>query len=175
MQKILSRSYHGLLAIETILLLFFLFATILLASSQIVLRVFFDSGLFWADSALRVMVLWIGMFGAMFASRSNRHIRIDVLSHYLPEHIKNNVWRLTDFISAAVCFLVSFHAVKFVQYEYEEGLIAFANVPVWLCEAIIPVAFIVMGLRYFFYGTLLLDKENLKNKPPTKTAAGDSL
>ena len=164
MQKFLIRSYNFLLATETFLLLFFLFATIFLASSQIVLRVFFNDGIYWADSALRVMVLWIGMIGAMFASRSNKHIRIDILSRYLPEKVKNNIWRLTDFISAAVCFLVAYYSVQFIQYEYEDGQIAFATVPVWLCEAIIPFAFIIMGLRYFFYSTLLLEKQNLQNK-----------
>lgn len=163
MQRFLLRSYQTLLATETFLLLFFLFAAIFLASTQIILRIFFDNGIFWADSALRVMVLWIGMIGAMFASRSNRHIRIDVLSRYLPEKIKNKLWQLTDFVSAAVCISVAFYSIRFIQYEYEDGVIAFANVPVWLCEAIIPIAFIVMGLRYFFYSILLLSKDNLKN------------
>lgn len=154
MQKLLLRSYNTLLATETFLLLFFLFAAILLASSQIFLRNFFDMGIFWADSALRVLVLWIGMIGAMFASRNKKHIRIDILSHYIPEKIRNHIWRVTEFISAIVCGVVAFYSIKFIQYEYEDGLIAFANVPVWLCESIIPIAFIVMGLRYFFYSIL---------------------
>lgn len=154
MQKLLLRSYNALLATETFLLLFFLFAAILLASSQIILRNFFEVGIFWADSALRVLVLWIGMIGAMFASRNKKHIRIDVLSHYLPEKIKQNIWRVTEFISAIVCAIVAFYSIKFIQFEYEDGMIAFANVPVWLCESIIPVAFSVMSLRYFFYSLL---------------------
>lgn len=154
MQRILLRSYNALLATETFLLLFFLFAAILLASSQIILRNFFDTGIFWADSALRVLVLWIGMIGAMFASRNKKHIRIDILSHYLPENIRNNIWRVTEFISAIVCGIVAYYSIEFIKYEYEDAQIAFANVPVWLCESIIPIAFIVMGLRYFFYSIL---------------------
>ena len=164
MQQFLLRSYKTLLATETFLLLFFLFAAIFLSSTQIILRICFDSGIFWADSALRVMVLWIGMIGAMFASRSNRHIRIDILSRYLPKKIKDNLWQTTDFISAAVCISIAYFSIQFIQYEYEDGAIAFANVPVWICEAIIPIAFFVMGLRYFFYSILLLSKDNLKNK-----------
>lgn len=154
MQKILLRSYNSLLATETFLLLFFLFAAILLAFSQIILRNFFDTGIYWADSALRVLVLWIGMIGAMFASRNKKHIRIDILSHYLPEKIRNNIWRVTEFLSAIVCGIVAYYSIEFVKYEYQDAQIAFANVPVWLCEAIIPIAFIVMGLRYFFYSIL---------------------
>ena len=175
MQKFLIRSYNFLLATETFLLLFFLFAAIFLASSQIILRIFFDNGIYWADSALRVIVLWIGMIGAMFASRSNKHIRIDILSRYLPEKIKHNVWRLTDLVSAVVCILVAYYSIQFIQYEYEDGQIAFANVPVWLCEVIIPFAFIIMGLRYFFYSTLLLEKQSLKHKTDKFDTSSNSL
>lgn len=171
MSKLLFRIYNLLLATETFLLLFTLFAAILLASSQIFLRNFFDSGIFWADSALRILVLWIGMIGAMFASRNKKHIRIDVLSHYLPVKIRNNVWRVTELITAGVCGVVAYYSVKFIQYEYEDAQIAFANVPVWLCETIIPVAFIIMALRYFVYAFMpdyLLNPEPSDINPPSE-------
>ena len=171
MHKSLHRIYHTLLATETFLLLFFLFAAILLASSQIFLRNFFDSGIYWADSALRVLVLWIGLIGAMFASRNKKHIRIDILSHYLPVKLRNNIWRVTEFLTAAVCGIVAFYSIEFIQYEYEDGLIAFANVPVWLCEIIIPIAFIIMSLRYLIYSLLpeyLLNPEPSDINPPSE-------
>jgi TRAP-type C4-dicarboxylate transport system permease small subunit len=153
-QKKLLRIYNALLAIETFFLLFFLLTAILLSSSQIILRNFFDSGIFWADSALRILVLWIGMIGAMYASRKKRHIRIDILSHYLNKKLRNKINRVTEFVTAITCGIVAFYSIKFIQYEYEDGQIAFANVPVWLCEAIIPIAFIIIGLRYFIYSVL---------------------
>lgn len=171
MHKIIFRTYHALLATETFLLLFFLFLAILLACTQILLRNFFDSGIFWADSALRVMVLWIGMIGAMFASRNKKHIRIDIFSHYFPEKIQNNIWRVTEVITAIVCVIAAYYSIEFIKYEYEDGLIAFANVPVWLCETIIPIAFIVMALRYFFYALLpsyLLNPEPSDINPPSE-------
>jgi len=169
--KNILRIYNALLATETFLLLFFLFAAIFLASSQIFLRNFFDSGIIWADSALRVMVLWIGMIGAMFASRNKKHIRIDVLSHYLPVNLRNNIWRVTELLTAGVCGIVVFYSIEFIQYEYEDGQIAFANVPVWLCETIIPVAFSIMSLRYFVYAFMpayLLNPEPSDINPPSE-------
>ena len=171
MQKLLLRIYHALLATETFLLLFFLLSTILLASSQILLRNFFGSGIFWADSALRILVLWIGMTGAMFASRNKKHIRIDILSHYLPTKLRDNVWRVTELISAIVCGIVAYYSIELIQYEYEDGIIAFANVPVWLCETIIPFAFIVMSLRYLVYAIAphyLLNPEPGDINPPSE-------
>jgi TRAP-type C4-dicarboxylate transport system permease small subunit len=160
MQNILQRFYNSLLTIETFFLLFFLLTAILLASSQILLRNFFDSGIFWADSALRILVLWIAMIGAMYASRNNKHIRIDILSHYLPVNLQNNLWRVTDFVTAIVCAIVAFYSIEFVQFEYDEGLMAFASVPVWLCESIIPIAFIVMALRYLLHSVMANSHEH---------------
>lgn len=154
MQKNLLRIYNALLAIETFFLLFFLLTAILLSSSQIILRNFFDSGIFWADSALRILVLWIGMIGAMYASRNKKHIRIDILSHYLDKKIRDKIGRVTEFFTSIVCGIVAFYSIEFIQYEYEDGQIAFANVPVWLCEVIIPIAFIIICLRYFMYSVL---------------------
>lgn len=160
MKKILCRSYNVLLATETFLLLLFLFAAIFLASTQIVLRNFFEGGIFWADSALRIMVLWIGMLGAMYASRHRKHIRIDILSRYLPDKIKKPTWRVTEFISAIVCMIAAYYSLNFVLFEYEDGLLAFASVPVWLCETIIPLAFLIMSLRYFYFALFGVDTLN---------------
>ena len=171
MSKFILRIYNALLATETFLLLFFLLTAILLACAQILLRNFFDMGIFWADSALRIMVLWIGMIGAMFASRNKKHIRIDILSRYLPVNFRNNVWRVTELLTAIVCGIVAYYSIKFIQYEYIDGAIAFANVPVWLCETIIPIAFIIMALRYLVYAFMpsyLLNPEPSDINPPSE-------
>lgn len=171
MQSVLRKTVNFLLATETFLLIFLLASAILLACAQIFLRNFFDTGIFWADSALRVLVLWIGMIGAMFASRNKKHIRIDILSHYLPRKIQKQLWRLTEFTSGIICLVVAHFSIGFIKYEYEDGVIAFANVPVWLCETIIPIAFIVMGLRYIFYATLedfLYNPEPGDMNPPSE-------
>ena len=171
MSKFILRIYNALLATETFLLLFFLLTAILLACVQILLRNFFDMGIFWADSALRIMVLWIGMIGAMFASRNKKHIRIDILSHYLPVNFRNNIWRVTELLTALVCGIVAYYSIEFIQYEYLDVAIAFANVPVWLCEIIIPIAFIIMALRYLIYAFMpsyLLNPEPSDINPPSE-------
>ena len=171
MTRFILRTYNILLATETFFLLFFLLTAVLLASTQIFLRNFFDSGIGWADSALRILVLWIGMIGAMFASRNKKHIRIDVLSHYLPYKLRDEIWRITEIITAIVCGIVAYYSIEFIKLEYEDGMIAFANVPVWLCEVIIPIAFIVMSLRYFVYAFMpsyLLNPEPSDINPPSE-------
>ncbi|MCW8949588.1 MAG: TRAP transporter small permease, partial [Sedimenticola sp.] len=53
-----------LLQVEDLLLSLLLTSMILLATSQILLRNFWDYSLTWGDPSLRLMVLWITLLGA---------------------------------------------------------------------------------------------------------------
>ena len=125
---------------------------LLMALVQILLRNFFDSGLLWAESALRILVLWVAMLGAMVATRESNHIAIDLVTRFLPEHLKKYAILVSYLFSAAVCGLVAYHAIEFIQFEYEDQTIAFANVPTWICQSIIPFGFGIMALRFIFHG-----------------------
>jgi TRAP-type C4-dicarboxylate transport system permease small subunit len=142
------RLYRYLLRIEESLLVIILLATIIFAVTQIFLRNFFHSGIPWGDSLVRILVLWLGLIGAMIASRNHRHIKIDILSRYLSTPNQLRLRRFTDSITAIVCFVVAWYAFAFVRIEYHDGMHAFENVPVWLTEAIIPFGFLVMAVRF---------------------------
>ena len=131
-------------AILSALLLFM----ILLAAAQIFSRNLFDAGISWGDILVRILVLWVGLFGAMAASRKGDHIKIDLVSRYLPARWKAAANTLTDLFTAVVCGVVAYYAVKFVHFEYLDGFKAFEEVPVWVCESIIPISFFAMALRY---------------------------
>jgi len=125
-----------------------LLSMILLATGQIVMRNLWDTGLPWSDPLLRVMVLWLGLLGAMAATRHREHISIDVLSRFLPSRWQRISRLVTDLFSATICAIIAYHATEFVLMEREDGMIAFANVPAWVCESIIPIGFAVMALRF---------------------------
>ena len=93
-------------------------------------------------------MLWLGLIGAMIASRNHRHIKIDLVSRYLSAINQLRLQRFTDIISASVCIIVAWYAFKFVQLEYQYGIHAFGSFPAWLAEAIIPFGFFVMTLRF---------------------------
>jgi TRAP-type C4-dicarboxylate transport system permease small subunit len=143
--KAMLRFIHGL---ENALL--YLLITLLLGISiyQIVARNLFDSGLYWGDPLLRVLVLWLALVGAMLASREGSHIRIDVISHYLAERAQGVANSITAVFSSVVCFIAAYYGFLFVADEREYGMSAFANVPAWWCEAIIPIGLSVVGMRF---------------------------
>ncbi len=133
---------------EDALLVLLLGAMIALASSQILLRNLWDMGLSWGEPLLRVSVLWVGLLGAMAATRDRRHIRIDLLSRFLPPRLAAWNRRLTDLFAGLICLLLAWHGARFVHYEWMDGSLLFGAVPAWVCESIIPFAFALMGLRY---------------------------
>ncbi len=144
----LNRIQQLILRIENGIMALLLGAMILLAAGQILLRNLFDSGLIWADPALRLLVLWITMFGAIAASREHRHIRIDLFSRFLKGRPKQVILSLTDLFTALVSGVIAWHATRFVYLEWQDANLLFGALPAWLGEIIIPIGFSVLTLRF---------------------------
>jgi TRAP-type C4-dicarboxylate transport system permease small subunit len=134
--------------IEDTVLVLVLGGMILFAVLQIGLRNFFGTGILWSDPLVRVLVLWAGLIGAMVAARLDRHIVISALAHFMNPHWKLGARVVTDLAAAVVCLVVTWVSLRFVFADYVARTMAFAAVPAWVCEIIIPIAFLVMGVRY---------------------------
>jgi TRAP-type C4-dicarboxylate transport system permease small subunit len=144
------RILHG---IEDGILVCVLLAMILLAFAQIILRNLAGTGFVWGDAMLRIMVLWIGMVGAMIATREDNHITVDLLTHLFSVRGKTAVRIATDLFTSVTCGLLAYSSMQFLLDEYAAGGLAFAGVPAWAAESILPVAFAVISIRYFIYFT----------------------
>ena len=138
---IIHRLEDGLLALMVAVMIF-------LAASQILLRNLFDIGFAWADPLLRVLVLWVGLMGALAASRTDKHIAIDVFSRLLGPRTLAIAKSLTALFTATVSGLIAFHAGRFVAMEYEAGITGVAGLPAWLLELILPLGFGLIAVRY---------------------------
>ncbi|MDF2444809.1 MAG: C4-dicarboxylate transporter permease [Moraxellaceae bacterium] len=155
MREWLTRGLRVLHWLEDGLLVGLLLTMVGLAVLQIVLRNGFDGGFLWAESFLRVLVLWIGLAGAMAASREHRHISIDILGRFLPTPAAKVVAVFNALFTAGICAALAWYTFDFVKMEYEAPVMAFANVPTWVCESIMPIAFTVIALRYLLLAVLL--------------------
>lgn len=80
--RLVARSENGLLVL-------LLAATIVLAAVQIVRRNVFEAGLVWGEPLVRLIVLWVGLTGAVVASRIDRHIHVNVLARLLPARLQH--------------------------------------------------------------------------------------
>lgn len=126
-------------------------AMILLGFAQIILRNFFDSGLIWGDAFLRMMVLWVGLLGALAATRDDNHITIDVLARLMPDRLKTLARLVTDAFTFIVCGFLAYHSARLVAGDRAAQIDIFAAVPAWWCELILPVAFGIIAFRYVIF------------------------
>ena len=133
---------------EDALLVGLLSCMILLAALQIVLRNFFEAGIVWIDPLLRVGVLWLGLIGATVATRHNKHIRIDILSKAFSRNANRLIQAVVGQVSAWTCLVIAWFGMRWIQLDYEDGFIAFAGIPAWILEIIIPLTFALIGVRY---------------------------
>ena len=122
-------------AAENVALVTLLTSMMLIAVGQIVLRQVFSTGIIWADELVKIIVLWLAMFGAVAAARDNRHIRIDALSHLLPAAVIRYTRVVVDLFAAVVCAVVAWQAFRYMQLEIEFQDTVLVDTPAWLAHA----------------------------------------
>lgn len=160
LQGIARRVEDGLLA-ATVLLM------VLLAGLQIVLRAGFEGGIAWIEPALRTLVLWIGLLGAVTASRSGQHIRIDLLTRVISPARRRQLQVVACSFTTAVCVLLGWHSARFVHLEMQYPTTAFAGIPTWAAALILPLAFALIALRYALAtAAVLCGREPFEEQPP---------
>lgn len=147
----IARALRALSAIEDSLLVFILVALIVMAGAQILLRNVFGAGVSDMDSLARLMVLWLGMFGAVVASRKKKHINVDVLSPRLPKKARTLVAIGMDIFTAGISLVIAIFSSSLFVIEWQSGVTVFASVPSWLAVAILPVAFGLISFHYVLH------------------------
>ena len=152
LRKIVRRWDDTFGRVEQAILVSLLLIMVGLAFVQIVLRVFFASGIIWADVALRHLVLWVALFGATVATRESKHIHIDVLPRLLSGRARTALSVLIDFSSAFVSGLLTLAGFKFVSDEFLVKTTTFLQIPGWITAIIFPLAFSIITIHFTLNG-----------------------
>ncbi|MBN1295280.1 TRAP transporter small permease [bacterium] len=121
---------------------------IVLSVAQVTGRLLFHSGLAEADPLIYYMVLWLGLSGAVIATRENEHITIDIISRFVSGRPLGVIRALTHAFAAGICLYLTWIGIRFLQDEirYDDTMIM--GIPLWLFQLIIPVSFGMMGIRF---------------------------
>ncbi|OGR42849.1 MAG: hypothetical protein A2X28_10880 [Elusimicrobia bacterium GWA2_56_46] len=123
--KLIFKIESYLVRAEKALVVSFIFLMIAFSFLQLVLRLVFHSGIVWLDPALRHMVLWTGLTGAVLASRYAGHFALDALVKFLPERFHRPLAVFTDIFTIAVAGALFRAAWKFIRDEFASGSVAF--------------------------------------------------
>jgi len=132
--------------IETALIALLVLAMVVLAGAQILLRNLFETGFAWADPLLRAMVLWAAMLGALAAARDDKHIGLDLLTHFLHGRAKRIARVIALLFAAAVSAAMAWYGWNLVQVDYG-GNTVIGGMPGWVIEAILPIGFALLAIR----------------------------
>jgi len=138
--------------IEDAVLVLLLLSMIVLAGYDILARTLFGGGESWIPPLLRVMVLWLGLLGALLATRSREHIAIDLISKLGGPTLNRIASVVTLLFAAVVSGLIGWHSGRYVEMAYEFQDIAFAEIPAWPLQLVIPFSFGLMALRFLVQG-----------------------
>lgn len=146
---------------ETGLLVILLVAMMLLVVLQIVLRNIFGFGIVSAEPLVRVLVLWTALIGAMIGARQGTHIAMEALVKFVNPAAQVVILRVVYVVVGLVCFATAYFCFQFVRVEFNDGRMAFEGTPIWVLQSIMPIAFAVIGWRYWV-SALILTPESLR-------------
>lgn len=146
--KILRSIDRFFYRIEYGFLVAFLGSMVMLAFAQVVLRNFFGTGIGWADTVVRHLVLWSGFFGAALATSEERHISIDALTKFLSVRTRHVVLIFTSVFAAVVCYYLASAAWEYVREEQLHGGELVLSIPTWVALLIIPVGYLLLVLHF---------------------------
>lgn len=144
LQRLLTRLHQA----EDLLLAALLAALLLVAVTQIGLRLFFESGLTWAEPVSQMGVLWLALMGAIGAARSHRHIAVDALPRLFSPFWRRVAWVVSQIATAVVCGMFAWYGWGMLELEREAPSAFIEGVSSWVPMLAFPAGFALLSLRF---------------------------
>ncbi len=120
----------------------------LLPVLEMVLRTFLGAGIPGNSGYVQNLTLWVGFLGAMIASRDRRHLCLSAGLVGLSPRLDRTTDMLAAAVSAMVACGLSWASFQFVRVEMDSPTRIGDWLPIWAVEAVLPVAFAVIALRF---------------------------
>ncbi|MGE5202966.1 MAG: TRAP transporter large permease subunit [Acidobacteriota bacterium] len=112
------------------------------------LRALFAAGIPGTTGYVENLTLWVAYLGAMVASREGRHLDLSTGMLALSPKFKPAATQIVAFMSTAIAAGLFWASFQFVWSEAGEPLRIGGWLPIAAAEAILPIAFAVMTLRF---------------------------
>ncbi|MFV8750071.1 TRAP transporter small permease [Nannocystaceae bacterium ST9] len=122
----------------------------------------FPAGLQWAASFSLVLMLWVSFLGASMATRDNLHLKLEAANKALPEKLRKITGLLAGILTASFCLLLAYLGYRYCVVKYEEwdlsnhlgALHDSTPIPFWASFMVVPVAWVIMAMRFIGTGVL---------------------
>lgn len=148
----LKKLENRVAGIEKTILIVFIVLMVFLAFLQVVLRGVFSSGLLWADSFLKHLVLWVGFLGASVAAHEDKQFAMDAATRLFQGKTRSIVDLIVSVFTTGVSIVLTSAAWTFFEMEREAASILFSigsvHVPAWIFQVILPGGFALLSFHY---------------------------
>lgn len=146
----MKRIINGIEKAEYVLMVIGILVAVCLLFLQVVLRYVFSASLPWVEEAARYLFIYFTWIGTSIAATSGQHIRFEILFNKFPGSKK-----YLDLVSHVVCMAISLcmmiYGVKLVRTLMMNVAVSpTKKIPMWICYAIVPVAGLLMALKYIY-------------------------
>jgi tripartite ATP-independent transporter DctM subunit len=120
----------------------------LLPVAELTVRGLFGWGVPGAYGYVQNLTLWVGFLGAAIAAAGDGHLSL-VPRREVRSGFRHGLARaLCDAVAVAVAAGLCWGALRFVRSEMESAVTVAAWLPIWLVEAVLPLAFGLIAVRF---------------------------
>lgn len=147
--------------IEEIIMAFLLALMTCLTFVQVVLRYVFNSGLVWSLETTTYAFGWLILLGMSYGVRTRAHISVDLFVKRLPSGLRNYI----ALFAVALCLLYSglmvYGSSVYISELHElNNLARDIDLPKWLLTGIMPLAFVLLAVRFMQAGLEIFKNRN---------------
>ena len=139
----------GLARAEEVFLAGALGLMVLVVFADFLLRETLNQGLIWAKELAVYLLVWVGFLGASLAVHRRRHLVIQSAEKLFPASIRKWTSCAGCLLTALLCLMLAWLGLKYVlETRATQEVSLGMGLPIWMVQAVIPLAFLIIGLRF---------------------------
>lgn len=137
--------------IETAVVSFCLGISALMAFALIAGRNLLDRSYNALEEISVYLLIWMVFAGMAVADRARQHISIDLVYHLIPRFWQDALQRTADALQGLVSMALAWYCLDAVLFSWRIGERSVSSLeqPIWVLMVIMPVTFLVVGIRSF--------------------------
>ncbi len=134
--------------IEKVIIVLVTVAMIAMLTLQVVSRYAFNRSISWGEELSIFAMVWLAYFGASYAVRQRRHIRITILTDAISPKARKAVEIVCNLFFLAFDLFLVYGTWNMTVLSYQTNQIAAASgLPRWIALAGMPLAFALLAVR----------------------------
>lgn len=116
---------------------------------NVVSRYFFNSGVVWAEEAVRYIIIIIVLIGSSLAISKNEHISVSLIENSSIKWLAHLMYGIQNVASLIFTVLMTYYGTQVALSLGDTGQISPAmQIPLWWIYLVFPVGTALMSIRF---------------------------